>query len=348
LLLFVVCVSGSSYDLSFSGNISLSGNNPDNFNFRTSLLGCFAGSYDTSGAFYNSISISGTGNSHQGDAIWGAFYIPEYEVPLAFLAYWTSQITFSHGLNFAKLNVSEAAGFVGSTFIALEEHLPNGSYVSSQYLANGYGVTWSNPPTCVSPSTQNPQISYATFVGTPASGTWSITITTVISNVVGVLSYGNTVVAPKEFVTLVQIENWPYQSTDNYLELIMGVATAEGTDTANGYFYGSGSTSVYFTLGASATSEGSNQGVRSTGFSSLDYSGYASIIRNTTLFAQASNKFQAAATVELVGVIFPSGSSDLTYAVDMGSGTPIFIGSAGRVIISFGWMLLLAMFVFLF
>jgi len=276
------------------------------------------------GLFFSSISLGATGLSAQGDAIWGATWIGEDYVPLNFLAYFTYQANFGAGNGIINLNASAAAAFIGSAYIAIEERTPSNTIAQVQFLENNLnGFSWSLYGT-QSPSIQNPQISYVTFIGQSLSSpSWSITITNVLSNVVGVLSYANAIVSPKSVETIIQINNWPYQSSSNNLVLILGLVTASGTASGNAYLYGSGTTSVYFSVGASAVVNGVVSPVGFSGYSSAEYSGYVAYIQNTTIFAQAQAKFQGSATVQLAQVSFPANASQITYDPDVGSGSQI-------------------------
>jgi len=318
LLLLVASVYGAEFG--FSRNVSLSGN-ADNWTYRrTSLSAISAGFLES--AVFSSISVGGTGNSISGDAIFGAAYIGADSVPLNFLAYFDANVTFEFSDIITGINGSAAAGFIGSAYLAIEERNATGYTVSVQYLGNSGSFSWTQSAIGV-PAAGNPQVSYVTYLGQLPGTQWSISITYVVSSVTGVLTYADAIVSPKSFETIIEIDNWPYQTDENYLTLIAAVATGSGTASGNAYLYGSGTTSVYFRVGASAVVDGTISPVSHNGYSSFDYYGYLSYYRSTPIYAKLEGRFQASVSVNLINISFPAGASNIVYDPDTGSGTPV-------------------------
>jgi len=350
LLFLVVClgfVAASLGSIGFVGNVSASGLGTDDVQYRRTTVGQWSFGTLTSGVYFNSISLGRTQFSEEGDAVWGASWVGLVDVPLGFLSYWEEQANWDSGTDFINLNVSASAGFIASAYLALEERFPNDTIVAVQSLKNTlnpFGFQWSLTSTGTGADTR---IKYAQFTGTTVTGNWNITLTHVISNVVGVINLANAVVSPKSFETIVTVNNWPYNSTQNHLVLILGAGSGSASGDSYSVISGSGSGKVYYRVGSTAVVNGVTKNVVSSGFSSDEYFGYIGYLENSTVFAQLNGKFGAQATFQLVSIKFPAGASQIIYDPDVGSGDPVSPNS-GASHVSYGFALILLSVLFTF
>jgi len=341
LLFLVLClcfVAVSLGSIGFVRNVSVSGSGTDDVQYRKTVVDKWSFGTLTSGVYFSSVSVGRTQFSEEGDAVWGASWVGPVDVPLGFLSYWEEQANWDSGTDFINLNVSASAGFIASAYLALEERLPNDTIVAVQSLKNtlnSLGFQWSLTATGAG---VDARIKYAQFTGTIAQGTWNITLTHVISDVVGVINLANAVVSPKSFETIVTVNNWPYNSTQNHLVLILGVGSGSASGDSYSVISGSGSGKVYYRVGSTAVVNNVTKNVISSGFSSSEYFGYVGYLKNSTVFAQLHGKFGDQAAFQLVSIKFPAGASQIVFDPDVGSGDPVSENS-GASHVSYGFVL---------
>jgi len=327
LLFVVLCVflvkesKGSSFG--YARNVSLTGLGNDDFHYRRTSVASWSVGAITSGVYFSSISVGRTDNSAEGDAVWGASWVGPTSPPLGFLSYWDRQANWDSGTDFAALNVSASAAYIASAYLSLEERDINNTLIHKQDLSNTlnpFTFQWQLTGTGVG---DDVRIKWATFTGYLPGASWNISLTHVISDVVGVLNVANAIVSPKSYETIVTINNYPYASPDNYLSLILGVASGEASAEAYAFVSGTGANKTYYRVGATATVDGVTKNVESSGFSPNEYDGYIEFLHGTSLWTQLSDRFGGDAEWQLVAVYFPANAHHIVYDPDVGAGNPV-------------------------
>jgi len=138
-----------------------------------------------------------------------------------------------------------------------------------------------------------------------------------MSDVVGVVNYGNTIVGPKSIESIIEIQNWPYQSTANTLSLVLGVATGSAQAQGGTLTSGSGNKQVYFSVANQATVSGQLQDVSLSGYTTGEFDTY---FDDDDIQTQLSAAYTGEASVNVITVTFPAGASDIVYDPQVGVG----------------------------
>jgi len=326
LLVFLVGAFGQNA-FSFKSNVTLT--NGDQFQFRESTTLQFSVLALYSGFYLSSLSVNVNPNSATFDGLYGAAYAGLTFLPSAFLSfvYSSSQWTVNPN-DYTQGNSSAAAGFIGKTFISLDEVDGQGNI---QNTISFGGLLWST----VDQSVGQGGLRYITIAAT--SGTLNVKISFIYSNVVGVLNVvGTAVVTPKTFESVISIQNFPYKSTANSVRLNLGVGTAAATASVQGsvthLVSGSGQTGTFLTLDHVASVNGAATPVSISAFTSgngqLDFG-------NDNLKAQIIAKYGAAASFQFVSVTFPAGATNIVYDPSIGAGASPPTSSGMKNVASF-------------
>jgi len=238
--------------------------------------------------------------------------------PTATLAYYTANFDYSKISNYFNFNVGASAGFIGTQYIYVTEK-SGSSIVSQKSLGN---LIWT-----LSNSANSGALHYVTFKGSDPNpfSSFQVLITFISSDNVGFVnySYASALVTPKTLESIIEINNYPYQSQSNYLSLTMGVVTGNfqvsGSVSTNNVISGTGDDQVYFSLSNEATINGNSVSVTVSSFTqgSDTISGSNSYIQ-----AQAQGKYGGSINSLIVSVDFPAGSANIVYDPTIGQGTP--------------------------
>lgn len=161
-------------------------------------------------------------------------------------------------------------------------------------------------------------------------------MTFISSDNVGYVQYQNqdvgAIVTPKTLESIVEINNYPYRSSSNYLTLTMGTATGNfdvvASASASNLISGGGEDQVYFALSNVAVVDGSKKFVTISGFSKITGS-------NSYIEGQAKGKYGGSFSYATVSVDFPAGASKIIYDPTIGQGTPPTINPISGVAIFF-------------
>jgi hypothetical protein len=336
ILLSAICgLTNAALTISYSGNDTLAASD-SRFAYRATSfdelsLGTLAG-----GAVYVSVQTSGSeSNSNGGSATFNANGI----VGLTYSANILDLITCPPTLLMAFFNVSsqtsgflqtttpwsasisESVSVVGKVLYSVVEVNPSGNVVNT-YLFQDLGWSYTSPQTL---NAQKNLQSMSLSAGIGSSG--KITITYAVSAVVGVISPGNTVITPTSIESYVEISNYPYASSSNYLNLTIFVgyvsesAAVSGTTTLT--TSSNGPDQIYVNFAGTATINGITRGVTVSGmadsYSTANLPGYFG--------SQLATHASLTASARQVIVSFPAGASDIEYDPTIGFGAPA--GSAG-------------------
>jgi len=303
-----------------AGNITLA--NQNQFSFRSINFAAW-NLLIYSGAYYSSLSLTINPNTANFDGLYGAIYTGIGLVPSAYLTFFDSTSHYQvSGGNYANVNTTAAVGFIGVTYISLDEVSPAGATV--QTIALNSFLYALQPDS----NTGTGGLRYVNFKGT--KNNLAVTFTFVVSSVVGVLNVvGNGIITPKSLETIITIANFPYTSTANSVRLNMAVGTASASVLAQTSVThltsGTGTSGVFFTLDHTASVGGAATPVTISAF--VDGQGSASL-QNDQLAAQVTAKYGGTAAFKLVSVTFPAGAANIVYDPTMGAGaTPPTSGS---------------------
>jgi hypothetical protein len=326
LLVFLVGAFGQDA-FSFKANVSLT--NGDQFTFRASNTVQFNVLTFYSGLYLSSLSVDVNPNSATFDGLYGAAYAGLTSLPSAYLTFvYSSSQWVINPNDYTQANTSAAAGFIGKTFISLDEVDGQGNVQNTISLK---GLLWST----VDKSVGQGGLRYLTIQATQAGMT--VKISFIYSDVVGVLNViGTAVVTPKTFESIISIQNFPYKSTANSVRLNLGVGTAAAAASVQGavthLVSGSGQTGTFLTLDHVASINGAATPVSISAFTNgngqLDFG-------NDILKAQVVAKYGAAASFQFVSVTFPAGATNIVYDPSIGAGASPPTSSGMKNVASF-------------
>jgi len=317
-LFFTAVVYGQSF--SYQGNVTIS--NAQQFSFRATSVLNINLPLIYEGTYFTSISLGIGPNAVTTDGVFGVSVFPAGVTPLSpavLLTYFASSLEYvENAADIASFNLTNAGSFIGKVFLSLEEVNSTGGVVQTIFLKD---LTWAlvNGATVVGSG----GLRYVTYTGTQlANPNFSVTISTIYSNVLGTLSIvGTPVVTPKSVESVINITSFPYISTADSVRLTIAVATSTGFVVASGSVttltYGSGTTAAYFVLSRVAGVNGASAPVVISGFTA----GTADAnFANSYITAQVSAKYGTAASLQFVTVTFPAGATSITYDPAVGAG----------------------------
>eukprot|EP00727_Mastigamoeba_balamuthi_P006489 m51a1_g2460 hypothetical protein (367) ;mRNA; r:19695-20964 len=250
------------------------------------------------------------------DAIWSYAGVTRGSVPVMLYGFWngTFQVSLDWKDPATSLDVSGAAGFMATSYVAVVERDSRGAKLSEASLAWGSsGLEWS-----CSDSGSKGGLSWYKISGRNATGgAFSVAITYIVSDVPGVVELAGTVVAPRVVESVIEMHDYPAASETSSLELVVGAA-AVGCHSSGGTSVSSGTgVRVFADLAARATVDGSEQhadvGVWVN--ASADDAGLAGVAK---LLATATGGDVVAMTAV---VRFPRGARDIVYDPAAGTGT---------------------------
>jgi len=293
-------------------NVSLSPGRSYEFQYRKTALHKVSIPFLFNGAFFSSLTAQATEGNASVNGIWGASYAGFAFPPTSILAYFETSVTFDNIQNWMNWNVNSSSGFIGNVFLRLDEKTSNQTIVNTQRLGL---MAWT-----ISDQFNNGSLKYVTFQG--QSGAVTVLITFIVSDIVGIVNYGNAMVSPKSLESIFEIPNYPYKSPTNYLTLTLGVVTGSTSvnvyGTANVLQCGSATEKVYFSLSNTAQINGVTKSVKISSF----ITGNATSLENSNIINQAQSKYSTI-SIQLVSIDFPPNASSIIYDPTLGSGTPL-------------------------
>jgi len=262
--------------------------------------------------YISSLSVGINSNSATFDGLYGAAYTSILYPPSAFLSFFYSASSWVP-TDFTFGNSSVSAGFIGQSFISLDEIDSTGALKNTIGLG---GLIW----TYSDSSSGQGGLRYLTAQA--SKGALTLKISFIYSDVVGVLNViGTAVVTPKSLESVISIQNYPYADNGNSLRLNLGVGTAAGSVSVQGSVThlssGSGQTGTFLTLDHVASVNGASTPVSISAFT--DGNGQADF-GNSLLQAQINAKYGAGASFKFVSVTFPAGSANIVYDPSIGAG----------------------------
>jgi hypothetical protein len=223
---FVAC------QVNFAGNVTVQ--NPGQYAYRDMVVEVINFPNLIEGAFFETTSI--VNGTNQKDVVTGSFYVftGVNLPPTATLSFFDRYSSYQRGtgnMNF-NFNAQAADTFVAKVFASLEEVDANNATVKTVNIATDLNWVLTTATPVVNGMLQsialkgtNPQL----------SANFSITITTVFSQVLGLLNVvGTPIITPKSLETIVNIVNYPYQAKTNSLRLNLVVGTGMASITIQG------------------------------------------------------------------------------------------------------------------
>jgi len=318
VLLSAFIISSLGASISYSKNVSLTVNNQD-FDYRSTSLDTWS-ILNFNGAFFSSVSVGHTQHSTEGDAVWGAAYINVGSIPLVWLAYWNTTVSYDSNTNFNELDVTSSSGYIANSYIFLTEKNPSGAVVKVQSLAQEIVKLGSYFDWDIGGAQSNGGLKWATFTGGPTGQSWKINLTFVVSDVIGVIDYAQAIVSPKSLESIVQITNYPYQNAGNTLSLTIGIATGSANAQGSIIVSGSSQNKVSFAVSNTAIVDGSTRSISVSSFSSGDFD---TDFGDSNLKAQLDDKYSGNAEIKLVTVTFPAGANNIIYDPTVTAGETI-------------------------
>jgi len=261
--------------------------------------------------YISSLSVTATNTSKTSDGLFGAAYATFGLPPTAYLAFYHSSSMWGTNPNGAMTaDVSASDGFIGKSFLLLEEVDTNGTTVRTIPFDQ---LAWNAGDNKAGKG----GLSYITVTANLRGGL-VINVTFVVSDVSGILNVtGQPIVTPKSLESIVTISNYTYKAAGNSLKLTIGVGSGEANFQETGTFTsGSGTNQTYFSLQVVADIDGVTKTVNISGFVKGNSNNM-----NGNIAAQVNAKYGRAASFQLVSVSFPAGANTITYDPVIGSGS---------------------------
>lgn len=336
LCLLVLCLVAVNAQLviNFERNVTGSKTNSD-WSFRKTAIA----SWDLSpligtGVYYSSVSLGGTKNSVNGDALWGSSYVVTGGFPVSWLAFWDATVNFGAGTDWTKVDVDAAAGFIANSYVALLEKDPQGNIVGGSSLQQQlFGLSYD----LVEEGSNVNGLKWISFKGSSSQNPWTITITYVLSDVVGVIDYGDAIVGPKSLESIISIENWQYKNKDNTLSLVIGVASGDISTEGNLIISNPNTDNqVYFRAATEAKIDGTSKSVTVKYDSTTNYTQF---FGDANILTQLQGVTKGSYTLKVATVTFPAGSNKIVYDPTVGAGEPVKNNSSSSVACSIATIL---------
>jgi hypothetical protein len=317
---------GQGITFAYQGNVSLT--NSNDFVFRSTSMIDFSVLSLYTGIFTTSINVDFGSNTASADGIYGAAYAGVSAPPTAYLSYWATNSQWQNSNNgitdYGSANITASAAFIGKVFLSLDEVTPNNVTVQTISLVFSLAKPTSSVTWTLGNSQYGSSLRYATLVGSiVGNSNFKIYLSYLISDVVGVINApGSAIVTPKSLESVIEIDNFPYQSTANSVRLNLVVGSAAGTVSAQGsvthFINGNNGNTAYVTLDHSHSADGVITPVSITGW----IAGSASAGTGVGNFdAQVRGKYAATASFTFVSVTFKAGAAKIIYDPTIGVGS---------------------------
>jgi len=316
--LFFAFSFGSGVFTYSSANATLT--NGNNFQFRALQFVEVSIPLVYSGVYIASESVTINPVSATFDGLFGAAYTSLINAPTVWLSFIEDAATWTkvNGAgNITSANATVAEGFIGSTFISLDEVTANGSLIQSIALQSlGFSITDQNLLT---------GLRYVTFTGaTLLHLGFQVTVSYIATNQVGVLNVGAVaVLTPLSIESVINITNFPYVSKANSVRLNIGIGSQALTLQLDGTFThfvgGSGTSATYVTVNNQVLVNGV---VKPASVSRFIDVAQMTDFGNGDIAGQITAKYAAAASFKIVSVTFPPGAASIVFDPAVGAGSP--------------------------
>eukprot|EP00727_Mastigamoeba_balamuthi_P003158 m51a1_g1284 hypothetical protein (384) ;mRNA; f:145992-147428 len=248
-------------------------------------------------------------------------YYSKAAYPSGWYGFWNVSFDVNVRLNpfsIDNIDVSGTAGFMGTAFVDLIEYDSNGKEVKTTSLSS---LSWSKSNTG---GLRPGDLHFIELTGT--KGDLKVTVLFAQASKAGVIEYANTVVAPKVLESVVEIDNYPYQSSSNRLGLkVLGASGAIDADVHA--LVAQGHTRTFVDLKTSARINGANTDAP------VDVSAWAEVTATNSAIQIPGTNFealikkatgQAGFAAKIATVKFPAGAKNIIYDPSLGSGTRLF------------------------
>eukprot|EP00727_Mastigamoeba_balamuthi_P014616 m51a1_g9780 putative C-tail anchored protein (389) ;mRNA; r:1682401-1684066 len=272
------------------------------------------------GAFFYSRSLDASVNASSQsaaahlalDSIWAIGEIPRGLCPISWLSYFDVDVDLSHTSDWAKLDVSSVGGFTTIAALAIVERDPNNNVIQRASLRESADL-WYNM-TEVRLSKHWKTVEWMAF----SRAGWMVKLKFIVSDVIGVINQANAVVAPRSLVVSMDVFNWPYRSTRNFMSLVYAAAVGNETWDSHTVVTNKGATNnVYFSLSNTAIVDGRSVEVDISGFSNATWeSTFESLLLRLQMFLVFKDDWR----VKTVEVAFPAGAKHVSHSVALGNG----------------------------
>eukprot|EP01127_Copromyxa_protea_P000558 TRINITY_DN10473_c0_g1_i1.p1 TRINITY_DN10473_c0_g1~~TRINITY_DN10473_c0_g1_i1.p1 ORF type:complete len:371 (-),score=83.35 TRINITY_DN10473_c0_g1_i1:44-1156(-) len=275
-----------------------------------------------SGVWYGSVqtNVETKQPIANGDFIWGSVYIGRNEYPLNWQGYWAASVSNHTPIDPSKANwqnfdVSLTSSFVASVYLKLVEKNSTGAFVGEKTL----DTVWSYDKATSTELTNKTAGLYASVFDTTLSNGATVELQYILTEQSGVLDVLTGVqVVPKGVETIVLINNWPYQSEDNTLTLVLAAGSSSMDVNVDGQVTsGSGDDAVFFRVAKEAQIDGKIEATKVTASGSSDIE---ATFGKSGVTTQLTGRYGKTASCGIFTVEFPAGAKEIVYDPSMGSG----------------------------
>jgi len=151
---------------------------------------------------------------------------------------------------------------------------------------------------------------------------FKINITIIISEVIGKLNVGYSIITPKSIKTVIEIRDYKYQNQNNRLSLTLGAVSGKFSFKTNpsdtiGYS-GIQRSEIYLSFSKSSFINGIRKDIKFSNTETFDLNA----IDNIELVEQSKSKFKDAIQYQLVTIDFSPNASYIVYDPTIGYGSP--------------------------
>jgi len=362
-LFFVLCLISKSFAaLDFSGNVSSTATSSaasGEFNYRRTavwLVPVDLGIVSFTLAGYASLAVAATGSasttngtnvtstnvtgSVNGDLIVGAVLFATGIMPVSFMGHFSASynqvtsLSSVSGLNIANYDYSAAAGFVLTSYLRLEERNPSGGSVRNiTFSSLVWAVTNGNNSKnlhYVTVTASNPEVLGITVSKIIKDGE-SVSFTFLVSEVLGQVTFGasNVYLSPKTLESVIQVSNYQYASSSNYLVLVSGACTGSSSGSSAGAVTvasGTGDNQVFVNYAGTFDANGKLKSATVNSFVVADIS---TVCDTTQVKTQISAAYNATFSCKRFEIAFSAGEETITYDPAMGAGSPLINQQSG-------------------
>ena len=163
--------------------------------------------------------------------------------------------------------------------------------------------------------------------GNSGNGQFGLSIAFFLSNVIGKLNIGDTVMTPRSIESIIRITDYVYANATNKLVLFMAAAHGQSNFSASGDIITTGALleQVYVQLAASCqvaasanVMTGENRAVVTSSWSSN--STIKDLIQGSDFYASINAKFNNNWDIRTINITFPANASNIIYDPTLGSG----------------------------
>lgn len=217
---------------------------------------------------------------------------------------------------------------MAKAYYRLDEIDASGAIVHTYWLGtNGVNIDWSVEVSTATNLRWTELNATLDARGNAGNGQFGLSVTFFLSNVVGQLNVGGTVMTPRSIESVIRITNYVYANATNKLVLYLAAAHGQSNFSASGDIISTGELleQVYVQLAATCqiaasanVMVGDDRAVVTSSWSSN--STIKSLIQGSDFYAYLNSKFSNNWDIRTINITFPANASNIIYDPTLGTG----------------------------